>query len=188
MAHNRNIKFGTDLVTFYAPSFWGGKGDLDEIMASVSGGGWDPLRFWERVLDGSREAGLDGIEITFPPGDWHSALEAYGSAQGFASALEDRGLELASGYFGTTVPHEGRHADFADPADHDLVLDMAAGYAEFLGTCGAAVMVVSLPLRTSRDAEPPLLVDLKLAERIAGLLNRMGATAMKYNVKVALHP
>lgn len=188
MPQKRKLKFGTDLVTFYAPSFWGGTGGLDEIMASMSSSEWDPLRFWERILDGSREAGLDGIEITFPPGDWHNALAAYGSAQGFASALRDRGLELASGYFGTTISEEGRYADFADPADHDLVLDMAAGYAEFLNGCGAEVMVVSLPLRKSRDADPPLFVDLKVAECIAGLLNRLGATAMEQGVRVALHP
>jgi sugar phosphate isomerase/epimerase len=188
MSQHRNIKFGTDLVTFYAPSFWGGTGGLDEIMTSMSGSGWDPLRFWERVLDGSQEAGLDGIEITFPPGDWHNALAAYGSAVGFASALRDRGLALASGYFGTSVPNERRHVDFADPADHDVILDMTDSYAEFLSACGAEVMVVSLPLRKSRDAEPPLFVDLKVAECIAGLLNRMGATALKRGVKVSLHP
>ncbi len=188
MSQYRNIKFGTDLVTFYAPSFWGGAGGLDDITASVSERGWDPLGFWERILDGSQEAGLDGIEITFPPGDWHYALAAYGSAQSFAAALWDRGLELASGYFGTSVPEEGRHADFADPADHDLILAMTDGYAEFLSTCGAEVMVVSLPLRRSRDAEPPLFVNLKVAECIADLLNRMGATALKRDVKVALHP
>jgi sugar phosphate isomerase/epimerase len=188
MSQHRNIKFGTDLVTFYAPSFWGGTGGLDEITSSMSGSGWDPLRFWERVLDGSREAGLDGIEITFPPGDWHNALEAYGSAQGFATALQERELELGSGYLGTTVLKEGRHVDYADPADHGLILEMTDGYAEFLHTCGAEVMVASLPLRRSRDAEPPLFVDLEVAERIAGLLNHMGATALKRGVKVAIHP
>jgi sugar phosphate isomerase/epimerase len=180
---NRNIKYATDLVTFYAPSFWGGSGDLDAIMASVSGGRWDPLRFWERILDSSREAELDGIEITFAPGDWHSAKAAYGSAQEFASALNARDLELASGYFGTRLPGEDRHLNFADPADHDLILDMTAGYAEFLQVCGSDTMVVSLPLRQSRDADPPLFVDWKLAEGLANLLNRMS-----YGVKVALHP
>lgn len=187
MSQNVNIRFGTDLVTFYAPSFWGGTGGLDEIMASTSGGRWDPLRFWERVLDASRDAGLDGIEVTFPPGDWRCALEAYGTPEHFAAALSDRGLELASGFFGTGLP-DGGQVDFADPADHALALDITAQYAEFLKACGAEAMVVALPLRRSRDAEPPLFVDLKLAECISGLLNRMGATALKQGVKVALHP
>ena len=115
MSQRRNIKFGTELVTFYAPSFWGGAGDLDAITTSISQSGWDPLRFWERILDGSQEAGLDGIEVTFPPGDWHYALAAYGSAQSFASALRDRGLELASGYFGTSVPGEDRQPNIRSP-------------------------------------------------------------------------
>lgn len=184
----RNIKYATDLVTFFAPSFWGGSGDLDDIVAVVSAGAWSPLQFWERILDSSQEAGLDGIEITFAPGDWHSAMAAYGSAQGFATALKERGLALASGYFGTSLPAENRHVDFADPADHNLILDLTAGYAEFLQACGAEVMVVSLPLRKSRAADPPLFVNLKLAERLADLLNRMGATTLKYGVKVTLHP
>jgi sugar phosphate isomerase/epimerase len=161
---------------------------MDEIVVSMAESGWDPTRFWERVLDGSMEAGLDGIEITFPPGDWYSALEAYGSAQSFSSALRDRGLALASGYFGTSAPEEGRRVNYADPADHSLILEMTDGYAEFLHTCGAEVLVASLPLRRSRDAEPPLFVDLKMAELLSGLLNRMGAAALKRGVKVALHP
>src|SRR4051794_17208478 len=87
MTEPRAIKFSTDLVTFYAPSFWGGSGNLDDIDAVVRSAGWDPARFWERILDASRDAGLDGIEITFRPGDWHSAISAYGSAEGFSAAL-----------------------------------------------------------------------------------------------------
>jgi sugar phosphate isomerase/epimerase len=188
MADQRKIKFATDLVTYYASSFWGGSGGMGELRSLFTSGRWDPLRFWERILDSSREAGLDGIEITFAPGDWHSATAAYGSAQGFASALQARGLEVCSGFFSTRIPGTDRFADFADPADHNQLLDMASAYAEFLHGCGSAIMVTALPLRKSRDAVPPLFVDLKLAETIAGLLNRMGYALLKYGVKLALHP
>ena len=184
----RNIKFATDLVTYYAPSFWGGSGRLGEIGELIGGGKWDAPRFWERILDCSREAGLDGIELTFPPGDWHSALAAYGSARGFAAALHDRGLEVCSGFFSTGIPGADRHADFLDPADHGLLVDMAAGYAEFLRGCGSEIMVAALPLRRSRDADPPLFVDLRAAEMIADALNRMGHAALKQGVRLALHP
>jgi sugar phosphate isomerase/epimerase len=151
-------------------------------------GGWDPLRFWERILDATREAGLDGIEITFAPGDWHSALRAYGSAQGFAAAVRQRGLEVCSGYMSTRVFDTDRYANLDDPADHAVLVEMAGGYAEFLRGCGADVMVASLPLRKSRDADPPLFVDLRLAESIAGALNRMGAATLRQGVRLALHP
>jgi sugar phosphate isomerase/epimerase len=188
MAEERNIKFATDLVTFYDPSFWGGAGGMDNLRSLFTSGRWDPARFWERILDSAREAGLDGIEITFAPGDWHSARAAYGSAQGFAAALKDRGLEVCSGFFSTRIPGTDRYADFADPADHVQLLEMASAYAEFLRGCGAEIMVTALPLRKSRDSDPPCFVDLKLAETIAGILNRMAYATLKHGVKLALHP
>lgn len=188
MTETRKIRFATDLVTFYAPSFWGGSGDMGDIEAAIAGGGWDPIRFWERILDSSHAAGLDGIELTFRPGDWHSALAAYGSSQGFAAALKERGLELCSGFFSTRIPGTDRYANFADPADHARLIEMASAYAEFLQGCGAQILVTALPLRTSRDADPPRFVDLQLATSIADVLNRIGYATLKYGVKLALHP
>ncbi len=188
MTEPRNIRFATDLVTFYAPAYWGGTGGMDDLRDLLTAGRWDPPRFWERILDDCRAAGLDGIEITFAPGDWQGALAAYGSARGFASALQDRGLALCSGYLSHRIPGTERYADLADRADHGQLVEMASGYAEFLRDCGAEVMVTSLPLRRSRDADPPLFVDLRLAETIADALNRMGAATLKHGVRLALHP
>src|SRR5919199_523850 len=155
MTETRKIRFATDLVTFYAPGFWGGSGDMGDIEAAIASGRWDPIRFWERILNSSQAAGLDGIELTFRPGDWHSALAAYGSPRGFAAALKDRGLELCSGFFSTRIPGTDRYANFADPADHARLIEMASAYAEFLHGCGAQILVTALPLRTSRDADRP---------------------------------
>ncbi|MEZ4619182.1 MAG: TIM barrel protein [Caldilineaceae bacterium] len=161
---------------------------MDALRTLFSSGGWTPLRFWNHILTSAKEAGLDGIEITFPPGDWHSAEAAYGSAAGFAQALTDHGLELCSGYFSNRIPGTNREADFTDPADQTDLLQMAAGYAEFLATCGADSLLVSLPLRTSRDASPPRFVDLATAAPIADTLNRMAAATLQQGVKLALHP
>ncbi|HEU5100895.1 MAG TPA: sugar phosphate isomerase/epimerase [Roseiflexaceae bacterium] len=188
MAEARNIKFATDLVTFYDPQFWGMSGGMDSLRQLFTSGGWDRLRFWEHILDSSQAAGLDGIEITFAPGDWHSAGAAYGSASGFASALRDRGLEVCSGFFSTRIPGTDRNADFGDPADHGQLLEMAGAYAEFLRQCGSQILIAALPLRDNRAAEPPAFVDLKRAETIADLLNRMGYATLKQGVKLALHP
>ncbi len=188
MARPGSIRFATDLVTYYSPTFWGGSGGLDEIRDLISSGRWDARGFWERVLDASHDADLDGIEITFAPGDWHSAKAAYGSAEGFASALQDRGLELCSGFFSAFDPDSGRSLSFANPDDHDRIIGMAEEYASFLRGCGSEIMVTALPLRRSRDADPPLFVDLRLAETMAGALNRMGYATLKLGVKLALHP
>jgi len=188
MNEQRNIKFSTDLVTFYDPRFWGMAGEMSALRNLFTSGKWDPLRFWEHILASSKAAGLDGIEITFAPGDWYSALSAYDSAQGFATALQAHGLELSSGYFSTRIPGTDRYADFGDLADHTQLLEMTDGYAEFLQTCGSEFLVASLPLRASRDANPPIFVDLKRAEIMADLLNRMGYATLKHGVKLALHP
>lgn len=188
MTEQRNIKFSTDLVTFYDPRFWGLSGGMGSLRNMFTSGGWEPLRFWEQILASSKAAGLDGIEITFAPGDWYSAQRAYGSAAGFATALRAHGLELCSGYFSTRIPGTDRYANFDEPADHPQLLEMAEGYAEFLHTCGSEALIVSLPLRASRDASPPVFVDLKRAELMAGLLNRMGYAALKHGVKLAVHP
>lgn len=188
MTDNRNIKFATDLVTFYDPQFWGMSGRMDALRSLFTSGGWDPLRFWERILSSAKEAGLDGIEITFPPGDWHSANAAYGSATAFAKALNDQGLALCSGYFANLEPGTKRAVEFTNPADQGLLIEMAMSYAEFLAACGADSLLVSLPLRSSRDAKPPRFVDLATAAPIADTLNRMGAATMQHGVKLALHP
>lgn len=188
MAEAKRIKFATDLVTFYAPSFWGGTGDLDAIGDLFSWGTWDPPRFWERVLDSAREAGLDGIEITFPPGDWHSALAAYGSASGFATAVRQRGLEVCSGFLSSRRPGTSHYLDLADPDEQRELAEIASGYAEFLAACGSEVMVMGLLLRRSRDADPPLFIDLRLAEKIVDGLHRIGAATLKHGVRFALHP
>src|SRR5436189_976056 len=49
-------------------------------------------------------------------------------------------------------------------------------------------MVTALPLRRSLAADPPLFIDLRLAETIASALNRMGHATLKHGVKLALHP
>jgi sugar phosphate isomerase/epimerase len=188
MEAQSKIKFATDLVTFYSPAFWGGVGGLDEIGDLFAGGKWDPLGFWERILDCSRDAGLDGIEITFAPGDWHSALAAYGSASRFDMAVRDRGLQVCSGFLSSRVPGSDRRAHPEDPADLNLLVEMASGYAEFLASCGAEFMVMALPIRKSRNADPPLFVDLAYATTIANALNHMGATTLQHGVRLVLHP
>ncbi|GAB4121289.1 MAG: hypothetical protein Fur005_33980 [Roseiflexaceae bacterium] len=108
------IKFATDLVTFYSPSYWGGSGDMTDLVGLLAQNGWDAPRFWERILDDCHTAGLDGIEITFAPGDWQSALQAYGSVQGFRRALDDRKLALCSGYLSNRIPGTERYADISE--------------------------------------------------------------------------
>ena len=56
MTEQRNIKFATDLVTFYDPAFWGEAGGMDTLRNLLTSSEWNPARFWERILDSARAA------------------------------------------------------------------------------------------------------------------------------------
>jgi sugar phosphate isomerase/epimerase len=184
----RKIKFATDLCTFYNPAYWGHEGGYASIGDLFTWGTWNELSFWNRVLDSVEEAGLNGIEVTFAPGDWTSALTAYGSAQGFAYEVSRHGLEVSSGFFSSRVPGTDRRLDLASADDRSEYVELADRYAEFLGTCGAKVLITALGLRKTKSAQPPMFVDLSLAQSIAETLNQIGAATARHGVKLALHP
>ena len=188
MTETRGIRFATDLCTFYDPRYWGATGGYADIGDLYTWGKWDEAAFWARVLDAVAEAGLDGIEITFGPGDWTSALRAYGSAAGFAADVAAHGLAVCSGYLSSRVPGTDRHLDPGDPDHRAEYVEVADQYAAFLRDCGADVMVASLPLRASRLRQPPVIVDLRRAEEIAATLNLAGAATARQGVTLALHP
>jgi sugar phosphate isomerase/epimerase len=174
------ITFGVDLITFYHPEFWGVLDHADLVQQATR----EPVKFWNRVLDSVKEAGITGLELTFPPGDWRSAVTAYGSAQGFAHALSARGLKLVSGFFTelamTTGPVPGAE-------QQEKMLQEAAEYADFIRAAGGDLMVAGLPMRRGPDADPPFFVDLHAAEPLADLLNRLGDLTLRRGVRLALH-
>lgn len=174
-----NITFGVDLVTFFHPGFWGVDG-YDDIVGHARA---RPRAFWDKLLDGIEASGVTGVEPTFSPFNWRDAVATYGSVDGFANELSRRGLSLASGFFaeledGTTM------------ADQDVqarILASARDYAAFIAACGGDAMVIGLPMRKSPHADPPLFVDLRMVEALAGFLNRLGALVAKEGVRLALH-
>lgn len=173
------MKLAVDLVTFFHPQFWGvDSGDkIIEIAHSA------PDIFWSKMLDTVAAAGLVGIEPTFSPFNWQHALKTFGSVERFSDALTRRGLTLASGFF-ADLEHG---SDIADPAVRSRVLDLVKRYAEVIAACGGDAMVVGLPMRRTRDANPPLFVDLPYAQRLAEVLNELGAITLRQGVRLALH-
>ncbi len=168
-------RFGVDLITFYHPQFWG-VGDYDDIVELRRK---DPLAMWERILDGMQAAGIELLELTFPPADWHSAIEAYGSAAAFRQELASRGLALKSGFHIALGWGAG-----TDPSQ---AADEAAAYAEFIRDAGGDTMVVGPPMRRSRDAQPPLFVDHAYMSTLADILHRVGDATLRLGVKTAVH-
>lgn len=168
-------RFGVDLITFYHPQFWG-VGDYDEILELRRR---DPIGMWNRILDGMVAAGIELLEMTFPPADWQSAIEAFGSAHGFRQELAARGLALKSGFHIAL----GWGAD-TDPAQ---AADEAAAYAEFVRDAGGDTIVVGPPMRRSRDAQPPLFIDHVYMSTLADILHRVGDATLRLGVKTAVH-
>jgi sugar phosphate isomerase/epimerase len=167
--------YGVDLITFYHPSFWG-VGTYDDIMEIRRR---DPLAIWTRILDALTEAGISAFEMTFPPADATSAVEAFGSAAGFRRELDSRGLSLISSY------HSG--SGWRAGSDLAAEVDRAQELAQFVADVGGGMLVAGLPMRTSRDSVPPLFVDLAFADTVASFAHAVGDATLRVGVKTALH-
>jgi len=188
MPSNARIRFATDLCTFYDPRIWGGTGGYADIGSLYEWGQWDEATFWNRVLTDVAAAGLDGIEITFPPGDWTSALRAFGSAESFRAEVERHGLEVCAGFLSSQIPDSDDRMDFSNPDQRSRILEVVDQYAAFLATCGASTLITALGLRQTRLANPPCFADIHHATPIADTLNQMGAVAARHGIHLALHP
>lgn len=175
MSTETATRFGVDLITFYHPEFWG-VGTYDDIVALRQK---DPLAMWNRILDSVSAAGIELIEMTFPPADWHSAVEAFGSADAFRRELESRGLALKSGFYIAL--------DWSEQTDRVAAADDAARYAEFIRDAGGDTMVVGPPMRKSRNAVPPTFIDHRYMENIADILHHVGDATLRLGVRTAVH-
>jgi sugar phosphate isomerase/epimerase len=167
-------RYGVDLITFYHGDFWE-LADLDELTRRAAD---SPRWFWDRVLDSVQAAGITGVELTFPPGDWRSALSAYGSVGGFVEALRAHELDLIGCFFGEL---EHAHGDMS-AADEQAVIDAGVETARFIRQGGGELLVVGMPVLRDRG-----FVDLDYAKSVADLVNRLGAATRQEGVGIALH-
>lgn len=171
--------FGADLITFFDPAYWG----LPDSDALGKHAEQDPGGFWNRILDALSAAGIQQLEITFEPAGLRGAQRAFGSAAGFATELSRRGLALASGYFGDL-----EHApSVTDPAVREQILAEADRHAAFLAEAGGRHLVVGLPMRRNAAGGGYLPVDLRTAEPIADLVNRLAARTARHGIRTLLH-
>ena len=122
--------------------------------------------------------------MTFPPADRETAIAAFGSAEAFASALQERGLSVVSSYFGD-IEHA---ADVTDPATRDAIFRAAETEAAFLASIGASYLVAGLPMRRNNAEGDGLApVDLATAQPIADIANEVGAITARHGITLALH-
>ena len=192
------IRFSTNLVSFYNTAFWGLAEEVPypEWLAAFA---HDPRRYFERMFDLTKEAGLEAVELGPNPAGWESALTAFGSAQGLADSLAQRGLVLSSSYA------HGRQLignAMDDPAAIPVADDAFRRHAQFLNEIGTqfggAATIVSGNVPRSRfgNASPDDTataedftrpVERELHEQFAEHLNRLGAIVAPYGVRIAIH-
>lgn len=174
-----DLQYAVDLITFYHPEFWGADGREDFEQRAAR----DPRAFWDRIAESVTAAGITGVELTFPPGDWETAVQTYGSSAAFAEVLGGSGISVVSGFFSGLELTE----DLDEPAAQHRVIDDALRYSEFLASSGAAVLVGGMPMRRKGTPDNPSFVDLDYAKSVSDLINRVGAAAQREGVRLALH-
>jgi inosose dehydratase len=174
-----HVRFGTDLITFFETGYWGisPKPAYEDWIAIVES---DPRHYFDRMLDGCVEAGVEGIELAPTPGGWRTARSAYGSAAGLRAALDARGLTLSSSFdFGAAL---------MDPEDADAAYTTIAEHAAFVAAAGGRHIVLgSIPRTAVTGGSFDAAIPNDVIERVASRLNRMGELTRRDGVTIALH-
>ncbi len=172
--------FGVDLITFYDPGFWDTE-DREGFEKQALG---DPRKFWDRIVESVLEAGITGVELTFPPGNWETAVETFGSAAAFSEHLQSSGISVISGFFSGLE----MHPDLFEAATQRQVIEEAKRFSAFLSESGGGILVSGMPMRKMGPPDNPNFVDLEYAKAIADLINRVGAASLGEGARIALHP
>jgi sugar phosphate isomerase/epimerase len=191
------MRWSTDLVTFFDPPYWNLPSDLsyDAWEREVDD---DPRRFFDRMLDEAEQVGLAGIELAPAPGGWVNALRAYGSASAFKKELDRRNLSLSSSYVLPTLIAAALSAETpqARAEAENLLDETTAQHAAFLRETGCPTLVTSTvpraPFSDVEGVEAPASAfdepaDDQLMSAVAEQLNRIGRVAAAEGVHVAVH-
>ncbi|MCW3492634.1 sugar phosphate isomerase/epimerase family protein [Microbacterium sp. SSM24] len=180
----RRIRLGTDLITFFDLAYWGiePSKSYEEWVAIVEA---NPRLYFERMLDGCVEAGVEGIEFAPPPGGLETAVAAFGTVEALADALATRGLVVSSSFdFGG--PHiVAALEDRARRADGEAALGR---HADTLATLGADVIVLgSVPRTYFTGGDPNGEVARADIARVADEIEHLGRAVARAGVRLALH-
>jgi inosose dehydratase len=176
-----NIRWGTDLITFYNPGYWGLDVDLGYhgFVAEVNA---NPRHYFDGMLDGAQEAHLAGVEFGPAPGGWSEALKAYGSTAAVREELGRRDLVLSSSYMAWWELIGNDLNDLSREADVDAYAHEHAEFARQLGCTTIVMGTLSRAVVGSFDT-----VTVEAFERVAHHLNRIGGVVGEYGAKLAIH-
>lgn len=182
MTHTKDtdaIKWAAQVVTFYRPSFWNVDDDqelLDYVAKS-------PEAFWNRLLDSVAEAKLDYVEFCFEPGDWKTALKAYGSPENLVESLASRNLKLSGSYQSGWDLEKG----IVDASARTEIMENARRHSEFLAACGTGIMLSGPTRRGEMEGSIfPQVSDASLAST-AEIMSEMAEITRSFGVRLAIH-
>lgn len=164
--------YGVDLVTFFHPGFWGLETE-DEVARWCAE---NPRALWDRMLDSVVAAGVEFVEITFPPLDHTSAVAAFGSAAAVRDAFAARGLRILSGFLDATG---------WDGLTPEEAAASVAGYVAFLRTVGATALVAGSPMEPHGAEPTPERAERLL--RFAAAAEAAGRSMVGTGVRFAVH-
>jgi inosose dehydratase len=171
-------EYGVDLFAFWHEDVFG----LASIEAVVRHGIESPRALWDVLLDRVAAAGVTAIELTFKPFDWRTGAAAYGSTQAFLAELAGRGITVCGGY----LPSLERPEALA-PERRGALLDEVHAYVDFLAEAGAAALIGSAPLRSTRGSAHAAPVDLRSVQRLSEPFHEVGRAARAAGLAFGLH-
>lgn len=184
MPNTANISIGATLITFFNLKYWGLDPELDYEQ-------WtdavykDPKRYFDGMLDGMREAGVEGVEFAPIPGGWEGALKAYGSAAATADALDLRNLRAGSSYQNGAELIGNALVDESAESTADEYTDRHARFVSELG--GKFVVMGTVPRAQFTGGDFTGDIPRSALEAVARQIDRLAAVAGKHGVQIALH-
>jgi inosose dehydratase len=177
--HDDALTWAAQVITFYAPSFW----DLETPEQLADAVASDPKAFYDRLMDAVAEAGVDHVELCMAPGDWRTALSAYGTPGAFVDSLTQRGLVL-SGSYQSGWSYE---AAFDDATVRRALLDETSRHAEFLAACGADILLSGPPRRGTMEQSIALPLSDRTSARVAEMFTDLGEATRSSGVRLSIH-
>jgi inosose dehydratase len=181
---DRRVHLGTDLITFFNTAYWGLGDDIlyTDWIAAVNE---KPRFYLDRMLDGARDAGLEGIELAPEPVGWRTFLTAYGDVAGVKQALAERGFAVGSSYShaanSVVAAIQGDNSVEA-AADGDI-----AEHAAFIGELGCHTIVMGNVARELFAGGFDGDVPADASQKVADQLNRLGRVAAREGARIAIH-
>jgi inosose dehydratase len=173
------FKWVAQVITFYAPSFWGFNND-EELLAYAK---HKPREFFDRLLDEVRATGVDFVELCMAPGDWKTAAAAYGGGAGLQRAAQAKGLRVSGSYQGGHLIEQA----LKDAGARAELLEDTKRHAEFLQAAGVDLMMSGPPRRGALLGSAAPRVPDDMIAGIAEILTEMAQIVAACGVRLAIH-